>query len=42
MLARLALEILGQMWDEAGDYLDQVKRFLYGVDWDQEDDYFVR
>ena len=38
MLARLALEILGHYWGEADRYLDHIRRFLRGVDWDDEDD----
>ena len=35
MLARLVLEILGQMWDEAGDYLEDIKCFLCAVRFDR-------
>lgn len=38
MLARLALEILAHYWGEADRYLDHIRRFLRGVDWDDEDD----
>jgi HEAT repeat protein len=38
MLARLALEILAHYWGDVDRYLDQVKRFLHGVSWDDQDD----
>lgn len=38
MLARLALQILCSFWNKTDIYLDYVKIFLAGVDWDDEDD----
>jgi hypothetical protein len=38
MLARLALQILGSYWGKIPQYMDYVRRFLRGVDWDTDGD----
>jgi hypothetical protein len=38
MLARLALQILCSFWGKTPAYLDYVRRFMRGVNWDAEDD----
>jgi hypothetical protein len=38
MLARLALQILCRFWGLTADYLVDLRRFLKGVDWDDEQD----
>jgi hypothetical protein len=37
-VARLALQILCSFWDLTDRYVDQVERFLKGVEWDDEGD----
>jgi hypothetical protein len=37
-VARRALEILCSFWDLTDRYVDQVERFLKGVEWDNEGD----
>ena len=38
MLARLALQILSSYWGKTSQYMDYVRRFLRGVDWDTDGD----
>lgn len=38
MLARLAVQTLCAFWDEADRYLDVLRRFSAGVEWDHDGD----
>jgi hypothetical protein len=38
MLARAALSVLCDDWNYANEYLGQIRRFLRGVEWDDEED----
>lgn len=38
MVARMALNIFCNYWDFMPEYMDWVKKFLKGVEWDKEDD----
>ena len=38
MISRLALQILCNFWDYTLDYLNEIKKFIDKVEWDQEND----
>jgi hypothetical protein len=37
MMSRLALQILGNFWDDAERYMTQIEQFLKGVSWDEDE-----